>query len=121
MHTRLTTRIKHVALRAARPARRHIVRALRHHAARTRQLAQQRQASSADGLRAWFQTIFSLLRVRGSARPLSRFSLRTLLPTPPMALRALTSRRTPSVALRGASRRPRRLAASSGWFAFASR
>ncbi|MGV2288560.1 hypothetical protein AAHK20_07575 [Trinickia sp. YCB016] len=121
MHTRLTTGITRVVMKAARPARRHIVRALRHHAARTRQLAQQRQASSADGLRAWLQTIVSKLRVRAGARPFSRFSLRTLLPKPPVVLRALTSRRTPGVSLRGASRRPRRLAASAGWFAFAAR
>ncbi|WP_207000124.1 hypothetical protein [Trinickia mobilis] len=121
MHTRLTTRIKRVALKAARPARRQIVRALRHHAARTRQLAQQRQAWSADGFRAWFQTLFSILRMRAGARPFSRFSLRTLLPKPPVTLHALTSRRTPDGSLHGANRRPRRLAASAGWFAFAAR
>ncbi|TKC78183.1 hypothetical protein FAZ69_31840 [Trinickia terrae] len=121
MHTRLTTRIKRVALKAARPAQRRIVRALRHHATRTRQLAQQRQASSADGLRAWFQSLFSMLRVRAGARPFSRFSLRTLLPSSPLTLRSSASRRTPTVSPRGAGRRPRRLAASTGWFAFAAR
>ncbi len=119
MPNRLTHRIKRVALKAARPAQRRIVHALRHHAARTRQLAQQRQVSSIDGIRAWFEAFFSMLRVRAGVR---RFSLRTLLPTPPKALRALTTRSsTPAAPRRTGSRRPRRLAASTGWFAFAAR
>jgi len=45
MHTLFDTRrmkhAAHTALKAARPARRHVTRALRHHAARTRALTQQ--------------------------------------------------------------------------------
>jgi hypothetical protein len=117
MHTLLSTRLTRAALKAARPARRHVVRALRHHATRTRALAGQwREAKPVDGIRTWFQTFFTALRTQAGSR---RFSLRTLLrkPTP---LRALTTQ-APSVRY-AASRRPRRMAASSeGWFAFASR
>jgi hypothetical protein len=121
MHTRLTTRIKRVALTAARPAQRQIMHTLRHHAARTRQLAQRQQASSADGLRAWLQALLSMLHLRAGARPFPRFSLHTLLPKPHMTSHALSTRHTLVARLRGASRSPRRLAASAGWFAFAVR
>jgi hypothetical protein len=116
MHTRLTTHLTRAALKAARPARRHVVRALRHHSARTRALAEQwREAKPVDGIRAWFQTFFSVLRMHTGSR---RFSLRRL----PAAFSALTSAR-PAPAPRGSNRRPRRLAASAsaGWFAFAAR
>jgi hypothetical protein len=117
MHTLLSTRLTRAALKAARPARRHVVRALRHHATRTRALAGQwREAKPVDGIRTWFQTFFTALRTQAGSR---RFSLRTLLrkPTP---LRVLTTQ-APSVRY-AASRRPRRMAANSeGWFAFASR
>ena len=82
MHTLLSTRLTRAALKAARPARRHVVRALRHHATRTRALGEQwREAKAVDGIRTWFHTFFSALRLQGSSR---RFSLRTLLrkPTP---------------------------------------
>lgn len=119
MHTLLSTRFTRAALKAARPARRHVVRALRHHATRTRALGEQwRDAKAVDGIRTWFNSFFSALRMRGGARPLS---LRTLLrkPTP---LRLTTTPRAP-VATRSqrASRRPRRMSTSgsTGWFAFA--
>lgn len=116
MHTLLNTRLTSAAMKAARPARRHIVRALRHHATRTRALGEQwRDAKAVDGIRTWFQTFFSALRVQGGTR---RLSLRTLLrkPTP---LRLVSPKRAPDVAPHNPSRRPRRLAAcSSGWFAF---
>lgn len=116
MHTLLSTRLTRAALKAARPARRHVMRALRHHATRTRALAGQwREASPVDGIRTWFQAFFVALRSRAGSR---RFSLRTLLrkPTPQHALAA------PVLAPRSTSRRPRRMAANSeGWFGFASR
>jgi hypothetical protein len=116
MHTLLSTRLTRAALKAARPARRHVVRALRHHATRTRALAGQwRDAKPVDGIRTWFQTFFIALRTQASSR---RFSLRTLLrkPTP---LRALPAPRV--AAPRSTSRRPRRMSFSSeGWFGFAS-
>jgi hypothetical protein len=118
MHTLLNTRLTRAALKAARPARRHLIRALRHHAARTRALAEQvRETKPVDGMRAWFHSFFSVLRVRSGAR---HFSLRTLLYRPATPLRKLNSpASTPSLP---SSRRPRRMAATSdGWFAFAMR
>jgi hypothetical protein len=116
MHTLLSTRLTRAALKAARPARRHMMRALRHHAARTRALGEQwRDAKAVDGIRTWFHTFFSALRQQSGTR---RLSLRTLLrkPTP---LRLAVATRAPAVRT-AASRRPRRLSASSsGWFAFA--
>jgi hypothetical protein len=117
MHTLLSTRLTRAALKAARPARRHVVRALRHHATRTRALGEQwRDTRAVDGIRTWFNTFFSALRLQGSSR---RFSLRTLLrkPTP---LR-LTAPRAPVAAPQNTSRRPRRMSTngSTGWFAFA--
>lgn len=100
------------------------MRALRHHAARTRALAEQvRETKPIDGMRAWFHAFFSVLRVRSGAR---HFSLRTLLYRPNTPLRALGSTGKPasaSPAPRSSSaRRPRRTSASStGWFAFAMR
>ncbi|WP_429300084.1 hypothetical protein [Paraburkholderia sp. GAS199] len=117
MHTLLNTRLTRAALKAARPARRHVVRALRHHATRTRALgAQWRDAKAVDSVRTWFHTFFSALRLQGSTR---RFSLRTLLrkPTP---LRLSAPRRDAVVAPRSSTRRPRRASTngSTGWFAF---
>ncbi|MFM0069656.1 hypothetical protein PQQ86_00620 [Paraburkholderia sediminicola] len=118
MHTLLSTRLTRAALKAARPARRHVVRALRHHATRTRALGEQwREAKAVDGIRTWFHTFFSALRLQGSSR---RFSLRTLLrkPTP---LRLTATHNAPVAAPQSTSRRPRRMSTSgsSGWFAFA--
>ncbi|PLZ02310.1 hypothetical protein CY652_11275 [Burkholderia sp. WAC0059] len=117
----LDTRFTRAALNAARPARRHLVRALRHHAARSRALAAQvREAKPVDGMRAWFRAFFSVLRVRAGAR---HFSLRTLMHRPATPLRAPTSPAPaddPSRAPRG--RRPRRtVPGGAGWFAFAMR
>jgi hypothetical protein len=118
MHTLLSTRLTRAALKAARPARRHVVRALRHHATRTRALGEQwREAKAVDGIRTWFHTFFSALRLQGNSR---RFSLRTLLrkPTP---LRLAAPRRAAVAVPQNTSRRPRRMSTSgsSGWFAFA--
>lgn len=116
MHTFLsTTHLTRVALKAARPARRHLMRALRHHSARTRALAGQvRQARPVDGMRAWFHSFFSVLRMRTGAR---HFSLRTLLYRPKTQLATLAS--PPPGHTRG-KRQPRRMTSSSnGWFVFA--
>ena len=102
-------------MKAARPTRRHMMGALRHHAARTRALGEQwRDAKAVNGIRTWFQTFFSALRQQSGTR---RLSLRTLLrkPTP---LRLAVAKRPPVVHT-PTSRRPRRLStSSSGWFAF---
>ncbi|WP_144111216.1 hypothetical protein [Paraburkholderia sp. BCC1886] len=118
MHTLFSTRLTRAALKAARPARRQVVRALRHHATRTRALGEQwRDVKAVDSIRTWFNTFFSALRLQGSTR---RFSLRTLLrkPTP---LRLAAPKRAPVAALQNSSRRPRRMSTngSTGWFAFA--
>lgn len=119
MHTLFSTRrMTHAALKAARPARRHVGRALRHHTARTRALAQQvRDTRAVDSMRTWFHSFFSVLRVRSGAR---HFSLRALLYRPATPLRKLASSTpaTPAVRTPG-SRRPRRMGATSaGWFGF---
>jgi hypothetical protein len=122
MHTLFdTTRMTHAAhtaLKAARPARRHVVRSLRHHAARTRALAQQvRDVKPVDSMRAWFHSFFSVLRMRAGTR---HFSLRTLLYRPNAPLRSLAAPSTVHAARN--TRRPRRMATSSeGWFGFAMR
>jgi hypothetical protein len=115
MHTLLSTRITRAALKAARPAHRHVMRALRHHSARSRALAEQwRGVKPVDGLRAWFQSFFPELRQQADAR---RFSLRTLLRKPKPLARPATA-----TGSRSTGRRPRRtLPSSTGWFAFAAR
>ncbi|HZZ11706.1 MAG TPA: hypothetical protein VFE79_13545 [Paraburkholderia sp.] len=117
MHTLLSTRLTRAALKAARPARRHVVRALRHHATRTRALGEQwREAKAVDSIRTWFHTFFSALRLRGGSR---RFSLRTLLrkPTPS---RLSATRHAPVIAQQSSGRSPRRMSThgSTGWFVF---
>jgi hypothetical protein len=120
MHTFLSTRLTRAALKAARPARRGVVRALRHHSARTRALTEQwRGTRPVDNIRSWFRTFFSTLRMQGASH---RFSLRSLLrrPTP---LRVASARREAAPApVRAMSRKPRRTSTTStGWFVFASR
>ena len=117
MHTLPNTGFTRAALKAARPARRHVMRALRHHSARTRALAEQwRDAKPVDGIRRWFHSFFAALRVSSGSH---RFSLRTLLRTP-TTLRTLNAR--PAAVVRSTSRRPRRVSVTStGWFAFATR
>jgi hypothetical protein len=121
MHRRLALRLKQAALKAARPARRGIVRALRHHAASNRnQVSHPSPSAKPPGvLRAWLQTLLAALWARNWARSSTRrFSLRTLLhhsvrPHPASEPRNATPRVT--------NRRPRRLAASAEWFSFAAR
>lgn len=112
MSTFFTTGLARAAFKAARPARRHVVRALRHHAARARALASRvLDAHPVDSLHAWFQAFFAVLRSRSGAR---HFSLRTLLYRPATPLRALAARRTANAPQ---TRRPRRMAATSAsWF-----
>ncbi|CDY78091.1 FIG00454842: hypothetical protein [Caballeronia glathei] len=116
MTNRFASSITCVAVRAARPARRGVVRALRHHSARTQALAEQlKHVYPVDGIRSWFRGFFSTLRVRAATR---RMSLKTLLRRP-VQLRAPVPKVKPAVLT---SRRPRRLStASAGWFAFAAR
>nr|WP_244197788.1 hypothetical protein [Caballeronia ptereochthonis] len=104
------------AARAARPARRGMIRALRHHSARTQLLAEQlKHVHPVDGIRSWFRGFFFSLRARTASRGVS---LRALLRRP-------TQLRAPSPKPKAAaltSRRPRRLSTSSaGWYAFAAR
>ena len=119
MHSPLSTRLSR-AFNAARPARRHMARALRHHSARTRALAEQlRDTKPVDNVRFWFRTFFSALRMEGASR---RFSLRTLLrgPAPVRMLGTSPRAAKPASVPHAASRRPRRLSVTSeGWFAFA--
>jgi hypothetical protein len=127
MHTLLNSGLTRAAFNAARPARRRVVRALRHHSARTRALAEQwRDARPVDGVRVWFRTFFSTLKMQRTSR---RFSLRTLLSRRPTPLRVAgiagglnvvrgfdAAARTTS----SPSRRPRRMSTTStGWFVFA--
>jgi hypothetical protein len=110
------TRVTRVAARAARPARRGVVRALRHHSARTQAVTEQLKfVHPVDGIRSWFRGFFLTLRVRAASR---RVSLKALLRRPAQ-LRAPVRK---AKAAAQTSRRPRRLAPSSaGWFAFAAR
>ena len=123
MHTFLSTRLTRAAFTAARPARRRVVRALRHHSARTRALAEQwRDASPVDSVRTWFRTFFSTLGMQRASR---RFSLRSLLSRRPMPLRITAGAGGPNAVhaqhvTHGMSRRPRRMSTTStGWFVFA--
>jgi hypothetical protein len=123
MHTLFDSRrLTRAALKAARPARRHVMRALRHHAARTRALASQvREAKPVDGMRTWFHSFFSVLRMRSGKR---HFSLRTLLYRPNTPLQAFSAVGTSASASHTphGARRPRRTSPSStAWFAFAMR
>ncbi len=119
MHSPFSTRLSR-AFNAARPARRHMVRALRHHSARTRALAEQlRDVKPVDSVRFWFRTFFSALRIQGASR---RLSLRTLLRNPsPVRMLGVSPRAAKAASVpRTTSRRPRRLSTTSeGWFAFA--
>ncbi|MEM5327345.1 hypothetical protein VSR34_12160 [Paraburkholderia sp. JHI2823] len=112
------THAAHTVLKAARPARRHVVRALRHHAARTRALGTTvREAKPVDSMRTWFHSFFAVLRMRAGTR---HFSLRTLLYRPNAPLRTLAAPATVHTARN--SRKPRRMGATSaGWFGFAMR
>jgi hypothetical protein len=119
MNIRFANRIPRVAVRAARPAGRGVVRALRHHSARTQALADQwMNVHPVDGIRTWFHSFFSHLRIQTAMR---QASLRALL-RKPAQLRAPVARpKAAPGAIKTSSRRPRRLSTSEGWFAFATR
>jgi hypothetical protein len=113
MTTRIAKSLTRAAARAARPARRGVVRALRHHSARTQALTQQfRQVHPVDGIRSWFLGFFLTLRAsshRASLKALLRRPAQLRAPAPKAKSSAITSRR------------PRRVSATSpGWFAFAT-
>lgn len=117
MSFRLTSRFSRAAKLAAPSAPRRIVRALRHHSARAAALAEraQQQPLRFDGIRAWLHAFLSMMSAQAAARGTA---LRLLLQKP-SSLRALALRRAAGTPRR--VNRPRRLAASSGWFAFATR
>jgi hypothetical protein len=115
MNNRFASRLTRVAVHAARPARRGVIRALRHHSARTRALAEQlKHVSHVDGIRSWFRGFFFTLRVRAASR---RTSLTALLRRPAPLRPPVAKPKAAALT----SRRPRRLSTSAGWFAFASR
>jgi hypothetical protein len=117
MNIRFTHRIARVAVRAARPASRGVVRALRHHSARTQALAAQwRNVRPVDGIRSWFHGFFSHLRIQAAYR---RASLQALLRKPAQLRAPVAKPRAPVGMLNTSSRRPRRRATSDEWFAFA--
>jgi len=120
MHRHLALRLKQAALKAARPEPRRIIRALRPHATAAQMRATGSNACAKPVpqggiLRAWLRTLLAALWARRGARP---FSLRMLLrhgaQSRPFAQRD-------HAAYRVTNRRPRRLAASEGWFSFAAR
>ncbi|RQS68981.1 hypothetical protein DID96_18620 [Burkholderia sp. Bp8963] len=113
MPFRLTSRLSRAAKRVVPSAP---LRPLRHHRARAQALAEQTQPHARfDGIRAWFHAFFSMVSTQAFAR---RAGLRSLLQKP-SSLRALALRRANGPQRR--INRPRRLAASDGWFAFAAR
>jgi hypothetical protein len=114
MPFRLTSRLSRAAKHIAPAVPQ---RTLRHHRARSRALAgrAQQPGSRLDGIRAWFHAFFSMMHAHAFAR---RAGLRSLLQKP-SSLRALALRRTLGPQRR--VNRPRRQAASAGWFAFATR
>ncbi|MDR5829885.1 hypothetical protein P9250_18580 [Caballeronia sp. LP006] len=117
MNHRIASGLTRVASHAARPARRGVVRALRHHSARTQALAEQlMHVHPVVGIRSWFRGFFFNLRARTASR---KVSLRALLRRP-MQARAPALPKPQAAA--HTSRRPRRISASSaGWYAFAAR
>ncbi|WP_116139787.1 hypothetical protein [Trinickia diaoshuihuensis] len=108
------------SLSPARPLRRAPARALRHHAARTVALSRRgpvpaHAPETGGSLRAWLHAVFSLLRSKTRAR---RLLLRGLLRHTKARRAALANAQRAAAT---ANRRPRRLLASAGWFAFAAR
>jgi hypothetical protein len=119
MNIRFANRITRVAVRAARPTGRVVVRALRHHSARTQALADQwMNAHPVDGIRSWFHGFFSHLRMQTAVR---RASFRALLRRPAQLRAPVAKPRAALGTINTSSRRPRRLSTSDGWFAFAVR
>ncbi|WP_254225589.1 hypothetical protein [Burkholderia glumae] len=92
---------------------RRTARTLRHHQARARALATRPAAptSRLDGLRGWLHSLLATMRAHAGARRLG---------LPAALLRKPSSRRHAHGPRRRVNR-PRRLAASAGWFAFGTR
>ncbi|KND59975.1 hypothetical protein BVER_04607c [Candidatus Burkholderia verschuerenii] len=119
MNHRIAKGLSRAASRAARPAKRGVIRALRHHSARTHALAEQIKhvVHPVDGIRSWFRGFFFNLSVRAVSR---KVSLRSLLPRATLRAPTIKLPRPQAAAL--TSRRPRRVSTSSeGWYAFAAR
>ena len=116
MPFRLTSRLSRAAKRVVPSAPHRAMRALRHHRTRAQALAEQtQQHPRLDGIRAWFHAFLSMMSTHAIAR---RNGLRSLLQKP-SSLRVLELRRAQGPQRR--VNRPRRLAASTGWFAFGAR
>ncbi|AOJ70974.1 MULTISPECIES: hypothetical protein [Burkholderia] len=117
MPFRLTSRL-HRTPKSTPSAPPRIVRALRHHSARASVLAERARQHQPrlDGLRAWLHAFLSLMSAHAAAR---RIALRSLLQKPSLRLRAPSLHRASAAPRR--INRPRRLAASTGWFVFAAR
>ncbi|MEX3526477.1 MAG: hypothetical protein VB143_03245 [Burkholderia sp.] len=114
----LTSRLNRAAKRLAPLEPRRIIRALRHHHARTRALANRAITPAAPrlgGLRSWLHAFLATMRAHANAR---RLGLPALL-RKPSSLRLLALRRANGPRRR--VNRPRRLSASAGWFAFGAR
>ncbi|WP_404604194.1 hypothetical protein [Caballeronia udeis] len=119
MNIRFTNRLTRAAVRAARPAGRGVVRALRHHSARTQFLAGQfRKTHPVDGIRSWFHGFFSNLRLRAASR---QAAFKALLRKPAQLRAPVAKLKLAPGVINTTSRRPRRLSTSDGWFAFAAR
>ncbi|RDV00074.1 hypothetical protein [Trinickia dinghuensis] len=113
-----------MTLSPARLGRRTSMRALRHHAARADALSRReampvRAEHTGGSFRAWLRAVLSALRTGTRGTRARRVLLRRLL-------RRATVRRLGTESTQGStatvgSRRPRRLSASAGWFAFAAR
>lgn len=122
MHKRLSSRHNRMTLSPARPVHRTSIRALRHHAARTRALDTRRSATNGSHersgglLRSWLRAVLSALRIGTRAR---RVQLRRLLRR--ATIRRSTLARAKRSATASGNRLPRRLSASTGWFTFGSR
>jgi hypothetical protein len=118
MKKHLALRLKQAALKAARPAQRKIVRALRHHVARVQRASSVPATNAAPRggwfVRAWLQAVLAALWARNSVRQLSLRMFTRHSGSRFLASRDHAVRRIPS-------RRPRRLAASAEWFSFGAR
>jgi hypothetical protein len=99
------------------------MRALRHHAARADALSRRDAAPvqaphRAGSLRTWLRAVLCALRTGTRGTRARRLLLRRLLNR--ATVRRQASHSAPRAAT-GGNRRPRRLSASAGWFAFAAR
>lgn len=119
MHKRLASRHNRTTLSPARTVRRTSMRSLRHHAARAGLSPRHAAPASTDAggglLRTWLHAVLAALRTGTRAR---RLLLGRLLRRTTVRRAALARAKR---AIPAGNRRPRRLSASAGWFAFAAR